>query len=160
MSTALAATRTTKIPEMRRASLSLLLLCALAAGASAGNRAESIKLGASAWTGDVASVKSGLSAGGDPNWLNRDDDKKGHSAVTAAEKRGHADVLNVLLGHSGIDVCVRDSEGMSALDFALKREHAEAADALKAYLKKHPCEEDKQEGGGWFSSWFGGKKDL
>ena len=159
MSTSLAATRTTKIPEMRRAS-SLLLLCALAAGASAGNRAESIKLWASAWNGDVASVKSGLSAGGDPNWLNRDDDEKGHSAVTAAAKRGHADVLNVLLGHSGIDVCVRDSEGMSALDFALKKGTRGGCGCAESVLEKAPLRGRQTGGGGWFSSWFGGKKDL
>ncbi len=137
-----------------------LLLLLLPIAAQAGNRMESVKLWAAAWNGDVAAVKSGLSAGADPNWLNKDDDDKGHTAVTAAAKRGHADVLAILLGHKGIDACVRDSKGVSALDFAVKRDHAEVADALKAHIVKHPCKEDPNASGGWFSSWFGGKKDL
>jgi hypothetical protein len=136
---------------------SLLLLFLLPFAAQAGNRMESIKLWAAAWNGDAASVKSGLSAGADPNWLNKDDDDKGHTAVTAAAKRGHVDVLAILLGLKDIDVCVRDSKGISALDFAVKREHAEVADALKAHIEKHPCVEDAKASGGWFGSWFGGK---
>ncbi|KAF0719461.1 Aste57867_1023 [Aphanomyces stellatus] len=65
------------------------------------------------------------------NWPNDLTGKR--SALMIASERGHAEVVRLLMGHSGVDVNLADADGRTAIMFAIEFDHMEVVGLLSEH---------------------------
>lgn len=85
---------------------------------------ENVDLFHSAERGDVASVRSLLTNGANPNFFHRPDDQK--NALHVASENGHDSVVQCLLEHGAVANSIAATDQSNALNLATRNPHCSA----------------------------------